>query len=140
MDAYNDPCGLAFRKAQCDFSAKLVHLCSELSDEELALKCRMDSHVRRVLQNKRVVLFKRFLDDLQYPESKVADEMAEGFPLCGWLPSSGVFPTRIRPPEIHEEFLWKMSAVNLLIAPYFLICEKPWFRAATFALLLWPWV
>ena len=109
MDAYNDPSGLAFRRAQCEFSSKLVRLCSELANEELALKDRMDDHVKCVLHNKRVVLFKQLLTDLQYPDHKVADEMAEGFPLCGWLPSSGIFPPRIRPPEIHEEFLRKMA-------------------------------
>ena len=27
--------------------------------------------------------------------------MVLGFPLCGWLPSSGVFPPKLRPPDIH---------------------------------------
>ena len=35
--------------------------------------------------------------------------MEAGFPLCGWLPTSRVFPCRIRPPEISEEFLRQMA-------------------------------
>ena len=42
--------------------------------------------------------------------AKIADEIVLGFPLCGWLPSSGVFPPKLRPPDIHVETLMKMSA------------------------------
>ena len=49
------------------------------------------------------------LEKMSYPDSKIAAEMEAGFPLCGWLPASGVFPCRIRPPEISEEFLRQMA-------------------------------
>ena len=109
MDAYNDPSGLAFRKVQCEVAAKLVRKCSELANDEAAKKSDMEDHVRSVLSNKRVVLFKQLMDEIQYPDAKLADELAQGFPLCGWLPASGVFPVRVRPPEIHEDFLWKLA-------------------------------
>ena len=109
MDAYDDPSGLAFRKVQCEAAAKLVRNCSELANDEAAKKSDMEDHVRSVLSNKRVVLFKQLMDEIQYPDAKLADELAQGFPLCGWLPASGVFPVRVRPPEIHEDFLWKLA-------------------------------
>ena len=109
IDAYEDPQGLEFRRVQCEFAGKLVKLCAELKVEERVRAAEMDSHIREVLSGKRVVLFKRLLEDIGYPDCKIADEMAEGFPLCGWLPASGVFPTRIRAPELHEDFLRKMA-------------------------------
>ena len=109
IDFYNDPLGLQFRRMQCEFSNKLVKLCAELKQEEAAIKEGMPEHVRRVLAQKRLTLFKRLLVDMDYPDSKIADEMSEGFPLCGWLPSSNVFPSRVRAPEVHEDFLRKMA-------------------------------
>ena len=111
MLSYNDPSGLRFRKAQCEFANKLVSLCAELRDDENGCREQMDVHVRKVLASKKVVLFQRLLDDMEYPDSKIALEMRQGFPLSGWLPASGVFPTRLRPPEIHVELLFKMAKV-----------------------------
>jgi len=71
----------------------------------------MDEHVCKVLVSKRVALFQRLLEDMDYPDSKVATEMQQGFPLSGWLPASNVFPTRLRPPEIHVELLFRMAKV-----------------------------
>ena len=107
--AYNDPQGLEFRRVQCEFAKQLVTLCAELRDEQKRCENDMDPHVRQVLSGKRVVLFKHLLESMSYPDSKIADEMAAGFPLSGWLPASGVFPTRVRAPELHETFLRKMS-------------------------------
>eukprot|EP00435_Cladocopium_sp_Y103_P060013 s1992_g21.t1 len=58
---------------------------------------------------KRVKLFGYLLKEFSYPDAKIADEMASGFPLCGWLPSSGVFPAKVRTLEINETFLRKMA-------------------------------
>ena len=109
IDAYNDPVGLEVRRIQCSFSDKLVKMCVALKAEESAIRDKMDLHVRQVLVGKRIALFKNLLLDIEHPDSKIADEMAEGFPLCGWLPSSGVFPTKLRAPEIPEDFLRRLS-------------------------------
>ena len=77
-----------------------MKMCVALKAEEIAIKEKMDSHVQQVLAGKRIAVFKKLLLDIEHPDSKIADEMAEGFPLCGWLPSSGAFPTKLRAPEI----------------------------------------
>ena len=102
IDAYNDPVGLEVRRrrVQCSFSDKLVKMCVALKAEESAIRDKMDLHVRQVLVGKRIALFKNLLLDIEHPDSKIADEMAEGFPLCGWLPSSGVFLD-----EVNDGFL-----------------------------------
>ena len=48
--------------------------------------------------------------DSGYPDAKLVDKMAAGFPLCGWLHSSDVFPLKLRPPVLHMDTLEKMSA------------------------------
>eukprot|EP00435_Cladocopium_sp_Y103_P021857 s2092_g5.t1 len=109
IDLYNEETGLGFRKLQCNFAKQLLSMCEGLKMEERECRRKMDGHVEQVLGHKRIVLFKRLLEEISYPDVKIADEMAAGFPLCGWMPASGVFPTRIRPPEIPESFLRKMA-------------------------------
>eukprot|EP00435_Cladocopium_sp_Y103_P031669 s1608_g8.t1 len=109
IKAYNDPSGLAFRRTQCNFAKQLVRLCDELQSEEQVCKQGMKPHVREVLRSKRLKLFERLPVMASYPDAKIAEEMAEGFPLCGWLPASGVFPAKVRAPEINESFFRKMA-------------------------------
>ena len=107
--AYNDKAGLEFRRVQCAFAKKLVNMCTELKEDEAECKRFMDSHVQRILESKRTVLFKQLLEEISYPDAKVATEMGQGFPLCGWLPASDVFPVRVRAPEFDESFLRSMA-------------------------------
>ena len=40
-----------------------------------------------------------------YQDVSIALEAMSGFPLAGWLPSSAVFPTVVKPPEVHSDEL-----------------------------------
>ena len=110
IDSYGDGDGLDFRRVQCGFSQELLRLISEQQSEERELHSTLPEHLQRVLKGKCLCLFKRLLDDCEYPDAKIADELTRGFPLCGWLPSSEVFPPKLRPPDIHMDTLAKMSA------------------------------
>ena len=109
IKAYNDATGLKFRRTQCAFAKRLVAMCTDLKDKEAECKQRMEPHVRRILDGKRTVLFKQLLEEISYPDMKVATEMTCGFPLCGWLPTSDIFPVRVRAPEFDENFLRSMA-------------------------------
>ena len=74
-----------FRRIQCAFAKKLVSMCTDLKEAEADCKQSMDVHVQRILESKRTVLFKQLLEEISYPDAKVATEMGQGFPLCGWL-------------------------------------------------------
>lgn len=109
MKAYNDPAGLEFRRKQCEFANRLVRLCSELKTAEADCKAAMPQHLQRILRSKRLLLFEKLLEDMGYPDSSIAADMRNGFPLCGWMKESNVFPSRLRPPELSEEHLRSMS-------------------------------
>ena len=110
IDSYGDGDGLGFRRVQCGFSQELLRLVGEQQSEERELHSKLPEHLQRVLKGKRLCLFKRLLEECEYPDAKIADELTRGFPLCGWLPSSEVFPPKLRPPDIHLDTLAKMSA------------------------------
>ena len=109
IDRYNEPSTLELRKFQCHFAQELVRMCERNKPVEETRRADMCQHVRKILDGKRTALFGELLEMMSYPDSKIAAEMEAGFPLCGWLPASGVFPCRIRPPEISEEFLRQMA-------------------------------
>lgn len=109
IDRYNEPSTLELRKFQCLFAQELVGMRERNKQVEEARRLGMCKHVRQILDGKRTALFGELLERMAYPDAKIATEMEAGFPLCGWLPASGLFPCRIRPPEISEEFLRQMA-------------------------------
>eukprot|EP00435_Cladocopium_sp_Y103_P073752 s20_g45.t1 len=110
IDAYEDGDKMEFRRIQCRFAQKLIGMSADLKGEEMELHAQLPEHLQRVLKNKRLRLFGRVLELCGYPDSKIATEMAQGFPLCGMLPRSEVFPPLLRPPDLHVDTLQRMSA------------------------------
>eukprot|EP00434_Breviolum_minutum_P026872 symbB.v1.2.023753.t1/scaffold2198.1/size86077/3 len=108
VESQKDPVGL--RKSRIVFMKKLIEMKNRYKDSEKELHDRMDPHLQCVLGTKNILLFKALLQDMQYPDDKLADEMSAGFPLYGWLPGSGVFPGHVKPPELHPSALDKMAA------------------------------
>lgn len=108
VESQKDPVGL--RKSRIVFMKKLIEIKNHYKDSEKELHDRMDPHLQRVLGTKNILLFKALLQDMQYPDDKLADEMSAGFPLYGWLPGSGVFSGHVKPPELHPSALDKMAA------------------------------
>ena len=94
---------MELRKTRIHSSQCILKLAAELALEEKRMHDEWPAHIRRIMKNKRVLLFKRLLEDIGYGDSKVADEMMVGFPLNGWLPESKVFPPHLRLPEIHPD-------------------------------------
>ena len=78
--------------------------------DEQVLHNNMAPHAKKILKRKNLLFFANQLKSISYPDSKVAMEMAEGFPLMGWLPASNVFPSMLRPPTIHPDCLKNMSS------------------------------
>ena len=102
--------GFELRKIRLQWSRSMVEHASRLRDEEAALKSAMPPRLSKVLRDKRCLLFRWALDDIEYADAKVSSEMMEGFPLSGLLPVSNVFDAKIRVPAIHPGALKQMSA------------------------------
>lgn len=83
-------------------AAVVLKLVKETQDEEKALHASLDSTVQGVIKGKRLVLLKKLLQMLHYPDVTLADDIARGFELTGVAPPSGAFETELRPPVFHE--------------------------------------
>ena len=65
----------------------------ELESEECKLHETMDADCRRVLEGKKLLLFQELLEEAEFPgASDLVWYMANGFPLSGVFPETGIFP------------------------------------------------
>ena len=70
---------------------------SQLRSKESSVRAEVDHESERVSQSKATVLMEEMLQNIWYPDAKVASELREGFQMVGEMRSSGVFQTK--PPE-----------------------------------------
>ena len=96
-------------KKRVEFMKKWTARAQDLKLEEEKFREKMPEHVRNVLGNKRLVLFKEILDDLNYPDTKLIDDIASGFKLSGYMTKSNVFRARSKRPAFSLETLRKLS-------------------------------
>ena len=102
-----DPADLA--KSRIAFFNKYLKRAGELSEAESALRNGMPEHVRALVGDKRLLLFKEILSDLGYPDVGLVDEIAEGFKLSGWMSKSNVFKPRTKRPSMTMATLKRLS-------------------------------
>ena len=92
-------------KERVEFVKKYTNLASTLKAEELKLRYQMPDHIRTIMKGKRLALWGRMLDDLQYPDKNLIHDIVHGFPLSGWMPISGVFPHCVKQPSLTMDAL-----------------------------------
>ena len=85
------------RKAFIDRWARRA---KELAPEEAKLKTGMSEHRQRILAPKRILLFKEMLEDIQYDDLGVVQELIDGATLTGDIPVTGVLDTKLKPARI----------------------------------------
>jgi len=62
------------------------------------------------------LLLKEVLEDLKYPDTKLFDEISQGFTLHGWMSESNVFPRETKRPEYTLDMVKNMAkGVNNMI-------------------------
>ena len=86
----------------------------ELEAQERELKQGMDSHARNILEPKRLLLWKEMLQQAQYPDLGVFDEMIRGTVLTGEVAPCGIFDKVFKPAEITESQLKSRSKADRL--------------------------
>ena len=72
----------------------------EFAPRQKQLLASCDAHVARINAKKRTLLLKHVLQTVGYQDTAIADELAAGFPLFGWLPESMELPRHPQPPAL----------------------------------------
>ena len=108
---YDEPYIVAKKRAV--FFAKWSKRASELKPREEALMQSGPAHVTDIMKGKNLLLLKEIWDDLEYPDKGLFDDLCNGFKLTGWLPKSGVFPSRIKHPEYVVQTLKTLAIAQI---------------------------
>ena len=87
----------------------LLQLAEEFAPRQRQLLASCDAHVARINSKKRTLLLKHVLQTVGYQDTAIADELAAGFPLFGWLPESMELPRHPQPPAVDIASLERMA-------------------------------
>ena len=82
---------------------------AELDPLEKQANLKRPPHLRPLLCNKRLMLMREILTELEYPDVAVVRDIERGFPLSGWMPDTGVFEARTRQPSFSLDTLKVMA-------------------------------
>ena len=96
-------------KKRVEYLKKWTARAKELASEEELLRKNMPDHVRKVLGQKRLVLFGEMPKDLHYPDEKLVEDISTGFRLSGYMTKSHVFRARSKRPVMSLETLRKLG-------------------------------
>ena len=106
--------GLGFsvelRRVRLAWTKSMVSLYNQCKGVEEAVSSTRPEHMRSVLSGKRFELMRLSLEAVGYPDLAIAQEASNGLPLVGWMNPSGLFASKMRPPELHVDSLIKMAA------------------------------
>eukprot|EP00434_Breviolum_minutum_P036682 symbB.v1.2.032515.t1/scaffold3913.1/size48432/3 len=86
-------------KGRLDYIRKWAQRAKELASAEEKLQSELPSHLKSILGGKRLLLMKEMLEDASYPDTKLIEDISNGFGISGWLTKSNVFPKETKRPE-----------------------------------------
>ena len=81
----------------------------ELATAEKGLLDKAPPHVAKIMKGKRLVLWGEILKSLDYPDTSLIKEMAEGFRLTGWMTNSNMFPKGAKRPAFGRDTMLKLA-------------------------------
>ena len=79
--------------------AKWTERAKQLQQHDAEIKSTLPSHAAKILEPKRLALFKEILVDLEYPDIGAFDELVNGTDLVGEVKPFGIFEKAFRPAE-----------------------------------------
>ena len=86
-----------------------ISLARDLGADERALKDQLGDRRREILKDKKLMLFKRLLEDAGHEDANFVEQLYSGFDLTGMLPESCVFSRKPRPATMSCEELRRVS-------------------------------
>ena len=97
------------RVEQC---RRIIKLTSDLKGEEEQLHSNMHPDIAKVLKGKRILLWKKLLEESGYEDLEVVDETIEGFSLVGAATVSKAYPLGPMPAQrsvdqLKEQAVWR---------------------------------
>ena len=93
------------RRLRISEARVLIELVKQCADDD-----KVPAHLQKVMKGKKWTAFNAALLRVGYADASIALEAMNGFPLAGWLPTTSVFPTLVKPPEMHVNELATLTS------------------------------
>ena len=94
---------------RCRQLARWTVRAGQLKLAEKEFKQSLPEHLQVLLKDKKLLLLQEMLEELQYPDKTLVQDIASGFRLMGWQQKTGVFPQCVKRPQFSVETLRKLS-------------------------------
>ena len=72
----------------------------QLRQQEEELKSKMPDHLKGVVKGKALCLFRKLLEETNFPDMRVCEMMEQGVGLTGFEPESNLFDKKFQPPSM----------------------------------------
>ena len=102
-----EPAELAL--VRCRQLARWTVRAGQLKLAEKEFKRSLPEHLQVLLKDKKLLLLQEMLEELQYPDKTLVNDIASGFRLMGWQQKTGVFPQCVKRPQFSVVTLRKLS-------------------------------
>ena len=103
-------------KKRIAYLQHMLDLKRSLTDDEKALRMKLPPHVNKVTEGKPLCLFRKLLEELNFPDMEVRTIMEQGVPLTGIEPESPLYWKKYKPSMVTTEQLdhqakWRRRAM-----------------------------
>ena len=85
----------------------------ELAAANADLMKQKPAYLQRVLGDKNVLLWKSILQDNAFPDQQLWEDLHGGFRITGWMPDTGIFTRRLKPPTASLKELLVLCLLKL---------------------------
>jgi hypothetical protein len=99
-------------KSQLNEIKRIIKLKEDLKSEESQIHERLDPQASMILHDKSFKLLEVLLAQIQWPDTKLVEDMVAGFSITGHTPFSGVFLEEPKVASITEQSLRASSTIN----------------------------
>ena len=111
IDARSEMSCLQLAQHRLAYVLKWNKRAKQLAGDETALKNGMDPVVTSAVKNKRILLFREMLKDLQFPDMNAVNELQHGADLTGDVEETGMLPKKFVPALLSNDMLERQSEI-----------------------------
>ena len=94
------------------WAKKWTHEIAHCEAEESCFKAQLPENSRRILKDKKLVIWKRMLEEAGYVGTQVVDDCSKGFQLAGPVEPSGLFEKSFTPAMMTVKELDDSASIN----------------------------
>ena len=109
VGSHKNQTSIARKKKRTGVMRDWVRRAEHLKSQEHAIKSRLAPHAKHVLSRKKIVLWKSLLEEHEYPDMAVVDELLEGTKLIGETDTTGLWPAKFVPATMSEIELYELD-------------------------------